>query len=105
MGEIKHIVLVKFKDGTPQSQMDDMVKRFANLANVIKPLKSLRWGRDVSTANMHQGFTHVFESIFETMEDVETYSAHPAHLEFVNHAMTLTDASIILDYKPTTVHM
>ncbi|PWA64676.1 protein Pop3 [Artemisia annua] len=73
--------------------------------SLLVPSESVSWGRDVSTANMHQGFTHVFESIFETMKDVETYSAYPAHLEFVNHAMTLTDASIILDYKPTIVHM
>ncbi|GJS07712.1 stress-response A/B barrel domain-containing protein HS1 [Tanacetum coccineum] len=81
--------------------MDDMVKRFANLANLIEPMKSFRWGRDVSTATMHQGFTHVFESIFETLDDVETYSAHLAHLQFVDHAMTLTDAIHVLDYNPT----
>ncbi|GJR76389.1 stress-response A/B barrel domain-containing protein HS1 [Tanacetum coccineum] len=61
---------------------------------------SLR-GRDVSTANMHQGFTYVSESIFETMDDVETYSAHPTHLQFADHALTLTDAILVLDYKPT----
>ncbi|GJT08048.1 stress-response A/B barrel domain-containing protein HS1 [Tanacetum coccineum] len=81
--------------------MDDMVKRFANLANLIEPMKSFRWGRDVSTANMHQGFTHVSESIFESMDDVETYSAHPAHLQFADHVMTLTYAILVLDYKPT----
>ncbi|GJT51923.1 stress-response A/B barrel domain-containing protein HS1 [Tanacetum coccineum] len=102
MGEIKHIVLVKFKEGTSQLQMDDMVKRFANLANLIEPMKSFRWGRDVSTTNMHQGFTYAFESIFETMDNVETYSAPLAHLQFADHAMTLTDAILVLDYKPTT---
>ncbi|GJR76388.1 stress-response A/B barrel domain-containing protein HS1 [Tanacetum coccineum] len=64
-------------------------------------LQTLDLGTDVSTVNMHQGFTHVSESIFETMDDVKTYSTHPAHLQFADHVMTLTDAILVLDYKPT----
>ncbi|GJT51921.1 stress-response A/B barrel domain-containing protein HS1 [Tanacetum coccineum] len=72
-----------------------------NYLNVV----SISQGRDVSTANLHQGFTHMSESILETMDDVETYSAYPAYLQFADHVMTLTDAILVLDYKPTLVHM
>ena len=39
-------------------------------------------GKDVSAGNKNQGFTHVLESTFESMEGVAEYIAHPAHVEY-----------------------
>ncbi|KAK7854115.1 stress-response a/b barrel domain-containing protein hs1 [Quercus suber] len=38
-------------------------------------------GKDVSAGNKSQGFTHVLESTFESMEGVAEYIAHPAHVD------------------------
>ena len=61
-------------------------------------------GTDVSIENMHQGFTHVFESTFESTEGVKEYIEHPAHVEFTNVFLPLLEKVVIIDYKPTSVN-
>ncbi|KAM0010358.1 putative stress-response A/B barrel domain-containing protein HS1/DABB1 [Helianthus debilis subsp. tardiflorus] len=103
MGEVKHILLAKFKDGISQQQIDDLIKGYANLVNHIEPMKSFRWGKDVSIENLHQGFTHVFESTFETVEGIATYISHPVHVDFATLFLGHLDKVLVVDFKPTAV--
>ncbi|GMI93940.1 heat stable protein 1, A. THALIANA HEAT STABLE PROTEIN 1 [Hibiscus trionum] len=102
-GVVKHIVLAKFKDDTTPDKIEQLIKAYANLVNLIQPMKAFQWGKDVSIENLHQGFTHVFESIFETTEGIAEYDAHPAHLEFANLFLASADKIVIVNYKPTVV--
>lgn len=52
---------------------------------------------------MHQGYTHVFESTFESVKGIEEYVAHPAHVEFSNVFLPSLEKVLVVDYKPTTV--
>ncbi|CAM8951819.1 unnamed protein product [Rhodiola kirilowii] len=52
-------------------------------------MKSFHWGTDVSVENMHQGFTHIFESTFQSVKGVSEYIAHPAHVEFADKLLGL----------------
>ncbi|KAL8268318.1 hypothetical protein R6Q59_002116 [Mikania micrantha] len=103
MGEVKHILLAKFKDETSQEQIEDLIKGYANLVNQIEPMKSFRWGKDVSIENLHQGFTHVFESTFETTEGIAAYISHPIHVEFATVFLDHLDKVLVVDFKPTSV--
>uniref|UniRef100_A0A2N9EIU6 Stress-response A/B barrel domain-containing protein n=1 Tax=Fagus sylvatica TaxID=28930 RepID=A0A2N9EIU6_FAGSY len=102
-GVVKHMLLVKFKDGVSENQIDELTKGYANLVNLIEPMKSLHWGKDVSIENLHQGFTHVFESTFESTEGIAEYIAHPAHVEFANLFLSNLEKVIVIDYKPSTI--
>lgn len=57
----------------------------------------------MSVENLHQGFTHVFESSFETTEGIATYISHPAHVEFADSFLAQLDKVLVVDYKPTAV--
>ncbi|KAK3029602.1 hypothetical protein RJ639_037919 [Escallonia herrerae] len=103
-GEVKHILLAKFKDDTTPDQIDQLIKGYANLVTHIEPMKAFRWGKDVSIENLHQGFTHVFESTFESTEGIAEYIAHPVHAEFANTLLPQLEKVLVVDYKPTTVH-
>ncbi|KAK2643774.1 hypothetical protein Ddye_018969 [Dipteronia dyeriana] len=61
------------------------------------------WGKDVSIENLHQGFTHIFESTFESTEGVAEYVAHPTHVEYADLLLSHLDKVLIFDYKPTTL--
>lgn len=100
-GVVKHIVLAKFKDDITAEKIEELIKGYANLVNLVPPMKSFHWGTDVSAENLHQGFTHVFESTFESTEGVAEYVAHPAHVEFANLFISSTEKVIVIDYKPT----
>lgn len=59
----------------------------------------------MSSENLHQGYTHVFESTFESVEGIAEYVAHPAHVEFANIFIPTLEKLIVIDYKPTPVHL
>ncbi|KAJ8620451.1 hypothetical protein MRB53_028980 [Persea americana] len=113
-GLVKHVLLVKFKEDIPADKIEELIKGYANLLNLIDPMKSFHWslslslifmGTDVSTENLHQGFTHVFESTFESVEGVAEYLAHPAHVEFANEFLPAAEKVVVIDYKPTAVKL
>ncbi|XP_004239884.1 stress-response A/B barrel domain-containing protein HS1 [Solanum lycopersicum] len=99
-GVVKHILLAKFKDGIPPEQIDQLIKQYANLVNLVEPMKAFQWGKDVSIENLHQGFTHVFESTFDSLEGVAEYIAHPVHVEYANTLLPQLEKFLIVDYKP-----
>ncbi|KAG8656304.1 stress-response A/B barrel domain-containing protein HS1 [Manihot esculenta] len=104
-GVVKHIFLAKFKEEISSDQIEKLIKGYANLVNLIEPMKAFHWGTDVSNENLHQGFTHVFESTFESTEGVAEYVSHPAHVEFANLFLAAAEKVIVIDYKPTTVRL
>ncbi|CAL5395820.1 hypothetical protein ACSBR2_013718 [Camellia fascicularis] len=104
-GVVKHILLAKFKDDIPPDQIDQLIKGYANLVHHIEPMKSFHWGKDVSIENLHQGFTHVFESTFESVEGIAEYLAHPAHVEFANIFLPVLEKFLVVDYKPEPVQL
>lgn len=42
-GVVKHVLLAKFKDGIPLDQIEQLIKGYANLVNLIEPMKSFHW--------------------------------------------------------------
>ncbi|KAF5187622.1 Stress-response A/B barrel domain-containing protein HS1 [Thalictrum thalictroides] len=104
-GVVKHVLMAKFKDEITPDRIDQLIKGYANLVPLVPPMKAFHWGKDVSIENMHQGFTHVFESTFESLEGVAEYIDHPAHVEFATEFLTALDKVIVIDYKPTIVNL
>ncbi|XP_047317638.1 stress-response A/B barrel domain-containing protein HS1-like [Impatiens glandulifera] len=106
-GGVKHILLAKFKDSVSEDEVQELIKEYANLVNLIEPMKAFHWGKDVSIENLHNGFTHVFESTFENTDGIGQYIIHPAHLEFSSNLfLPSLEKLIVVDYKPTPlVHL
>ncbi|KAK6146255.1 hypothetical protein DH2020_020124 [Rehmannia glutinosa] len=104
IGEVKHILLAKFK-GVSEQQIEECIKQYANLVNLIPSMKSFKWGKDVSIENLHQGFTHVFESTFESTQGIAEYLDHPDHVQYGLVLRPLLENVITVDYQPTTVQL
>ncbi|ERN03278.1 hypothetical protein AMTRI_Chr02g262540 [Amborella trichopoda] len=104
-GLVKHILIAKFKDEIPPQKIEELIHGYASLVPLIQPMKSFHWGNDVSIENLQEGFTHVFESTFESLEGVAEYVAHPSHVEFANAFLPSLEKVIVIDYKPTTVNL
>ncbi|CAL4963446.1 unnamed protein product [Urochloa decumbens] len=103
-GVVKHIVLARFKEEVTPERLDQLIRSYAALVDAVPSMKAFRWGTDVSIENMHQGFTHVFESTFESTEGLKGYVEHPAHVEYTNEFLPLSEKILIIDYKPTSVN-
>jgi hypothetical protein len=42
-GVVKHVLLAKFKDETQPDQIDQLIKGYAKLVDLIEPMKSFHW--------------------------------------------------------------
>lgn len=103
-GVVKHILLASFKEEVTQERLDELIRGYAALVGVVPSMKAFHWGTDVSIENMHQGFTHVFESTFESTEGIKEYIEHPAHVEFASVFLPVLEKVLIIDYKPTSAN-
>ncbi|KAH6771614.1 heat stable protein 1 [Perilla frutescens var. hirtella] len=104
-GEVKHLLLAKFNDGLTEEQIEDYIKQYANLVNLVPSMKSFRWGKDVSIENLQQGFTHVFESTFESTQGIADYIVHPDHVKYANMLLPQLEKVLVVDFKPTKVQL
>ncbi|KAI3423345.1 Stress-response A/B barrel domain-containing protein, partial [Psidium guajava] len=87
-GLVKHVLLARFKDDTTPDQIEELIKGFANLVNLV---------------NLSTGFTHVLETTFESTEGIAEYLPHPAHVEFSRRFLPRLDKVLVVDFKPTSV--
>ncbi|TQD74769.1 hypothetical protein C1H46_039695 [Malus baccata] len=74
--------MAKFKEGTSETQIEQLIESYANLVNLVEPMKSFHWGKELSIEKQEEGYTHVFETTFESVEGIAEFSGHPAHHDF-----------------------
>ena len=99
-GNLRHVVIFKFKETSSKASIDSVVNAFVGLAKKIPVVKSLEWGLNDSPENFHQGFTHCFVLTFANKKDRdEVYQKHPAHMEFQKILGPHMEKVFVVDYK------
>jgi len=98
MGQLKHVVLLKFKEGTSEAQMKEVMDAFAAMKTKIDAIAGFEWGTDVSVENLSQGFTHCVVVTFKDAKARDEYLPHPAHEEFKKLAVPRIDKVLVVDY-------
>ena len=98
MGQLKHVVLLKFKDGTSDAQVKEVMDAFVGMKNKIDAIAGFEWGTDVSVENLSQGFTHCAVVTFKDTKARDEYLPHPAHEEFKKLAVPRIDKVLVVDY-------
>lgn len=95
---VKHIVTFKFK-GTPE-QRQEIAKNFAGaliqLPEQIAELKSMEVGLNINPA---EDWDLVLTAIAESLDDVKTYSSHPAHMEALKIIEPFKESRACVDYE------
>ena len=76
---LKHVVLFKFKDSEDKFvQMQQIKIKLENLVDCIDELKSMEVGINI---NPQESWDLTLSCCVETMEDLDKYSNHPAHIK------------------------
>ncbi|XP_077241229.1 stress-response A/B barrel domain-containing protein At5g22580-like [Tasmannia lanceolata] len=100
MGELKHLVLVKFKEVV----VEDILKEMEKLASEIDLVKSFEWGQDSGSDEMlKQGFTHVFLMTFRNAEDFTAFLSHPTHAAFSATFAEAIEKIVVFDFQAVSV--
>ena len=95
---LRHVVLFKFKDDTPEEQIRQIERAFCALPDKVDAIYDFEWGTDVSVENRQQGFTHCFLVTFLSEEDRAKYLPHPAHKAFGKLLGPHLDKVLVIDY-------
>lgn len=96
---ITHIVCWKVKD-TDQSKeqnMQSIKNLLESLPAKISQILKLEVGIDVNRSEV--AYDVALYSTFQSMEDLQAYQVHPAHVEVAAFIKQITEARMVVDYK------
>lgn len=97
---VKHIVLWNFVEGLSEEQKQEAADKMKEL---LEPIKALVPGaveievlyNQLSSSNREVALI----STFETVEALETYQKHPAHVEAGKYVRSVTCDRACMDYE------
>jgi hypothetical protein len=94
---INHIVLLKFKPGVKQSDIEDLEKHMDNLPNSIVEIHSYEFGRDVVHSDRSYDFGLI--ALFANTEALSRYQVHPDHLVVLEKVKNMCNSIITVDFE------
>jgi hypothetical protein len=96
---VRHVVLLKLKDGTTAETLHAIEAAFAGLRSQIPQIRELEWGTDMSPEGRQAGHTHAFLVTFATTVDHDMYLPHPARKAFLADVLKPhLDKVTVVDY-------
>ena len=98
LGQLRHVVLFKFNDGTTPEQIKVIEDAFRALPAKIPTVVDFEWGTNNSPENLAQGFTHCFFVTFNDAAGRAVYLPHPAHMAFGKLLHPHLDKVLVIDY-------
>ena len=79
MPHVKHVVLMRLPNDTPEETIAHLMRELSALQDKIPGLLDFSGGRYSSPEGLHQGFTHAFSMTFSSPRSRDTYLTHPDH--------------------------
>lgn len=93
---LKHVVFLKFKPDTGESDIEDIEKGLASLPARIPEIKRYEFGRDILRTERSYDFALISE--FEDQDAMNRYQTHPYHFAVLNKIKTLCENIIAVDF-------
>ena len=97
---IRHLVLLRFKEGIPPERLADLEQGFTALAGRIDGIRQLEWGVNVSPEGLDKSFTHCFFLSFDNEADRDAYLPHAEHRALVDRMQPWLADALVIDYAP-----
>ncbi len=95
---VRHVVCLKFKQGTRSSAVKSVEREFAALRDKIPGILSIEWGTNDSPEGLNKEFTHCFIVSFENDAARRTYLPHPQHQAFVSILRPILEDVFVIDF-------
>ncbi len=98
---IKHIVMFKLKEADGRSEYENALEAQKRFDKVIENVPQLRKGEIVINSKDAPADNYTISLLcdFETIDDLNAYQVHPAHVEFGRFIGTVKTARACIDYE------
>ncbi len=99
MSKVKHIVLLKFKEGTAEEQITKFFEDALDLSETVPGIDDYVSGNNCSLESLNDGLTHGFIMTFSDVTARDAYMVHPEHERFKTMAMAMVEKVLIFDFE------
>jgi hypothetical protein len=99
MSKVKHIGLVKFKEGTPAEQIQNVFDSILDITETIPGIEDYVSGPNSSPEGLNQGYTHALIMTFTDAAARDAYLPHPEHERVKTLLMPLIETLLIVDFE------
>jgi len=97
---VEHLVLLKVKDGSPDSKLTDLVN---GLKTISKLPGILEYNFNRVVRQEHSDFTHVLQTRFVSRQALDDYDSHPDHVHLVHHLLLpAVDNFLVFDFEDSS---
>lgn len=99
MPKIKHVGLLKFKEGTSQDEIERIFAELMDISENIPGIEDYVSGQNNSPEALNDGYTHGFVMTFSDAAARDAYLPHPDHEKFKATALPHIDKVMVLDFE------
>jgi len=101
-GQVRHLVIFKYKDGASAEQIQAITDSFRQLQQRIPGILTFEYGINNSPEGLNRGLTHVYMLTFADAAARDAYLPHPEHGKFGEMVMQtgILDEVFVIDYEP-----
>jgi hypothetical protein len=99
MPKVKHIALVKFKDGTSDEQIKALFDQILDITETIPGIEDYVSGPYASPEGLNQGYTHGLIMTFMDAAARDAYLPHPEHERVKAILLPQTDSLLVFDFE------
>jgi quinol monooxygenase YgiN len=96
---IHHIVMLKFKPGIDEEQIDELAAMLDELPNKIIEIHLYEFGRDM--LNTDRSYDFALVSLFANVQALGRYQKHPEHLRVLEKIDALCEDVKTVDFEDT----
>lgn len=92
---VTHILMYRFKDGVPDSRIDEHLAFIDSLRGKFEGLVALKCGRDVRVDR--RKYTHGFVMTFDSQQALDVYNRSELHAELVARFRDDVEDKVVFD--------
>mgnify|MGYP000956344290 CR=1 FL=1 len=94
---LKHIVIMKFKTGVTEEQVQDIMISLGALPGKIPQIRHFEFGTDILKSERSYDFALV--AAFDDIASLKAYQLHPEHLPVLEKVKNACETILVVDYE------
>ena len=99
MAKIKHVALIKFKEGTTEDQIQKAFEELMDLSESVPAVEDYVAGPNNSPEGLNKGYTHGFVMTFTDTTARDAYISHPEHERVKAFVLPLIEELVVFDFE------
>ena len=99
MAKIKHIVLLKFKEGTSAEQINQLFDELLDMTETIPAIEDYVSGANCSPEGLNQGYTHGLVMTFTDAAARDAYLPHPDHERVKQAVLPHVESVVVFEFE------